>query len=186
MRIIGGKYKGHPLVHFKASHIRPTTDRVKESLFNIWQGMLDDSVVLDLFSGTGSLGLEALSRGAKQVVFVEKNRQSIDILKRNIQQLKIKDGYAIVQKDVLTFLKAYQGEPFDLVLADPPFTEKMAHEVIEGIAASKVFHQNTLMAIESSSHEKMEDLYPPLHRSDFRKYGDKFLSLFQVEPNAVS
>ena len=74
MRIISGKYKGHQLVSFQADHIRPTTDRVKESLFNMIQGEIDGARVLDLFSGTGSLGLEALSRGAREVIFVEKSK----------------------------------------------------------------------------------------------------------------
>ena len=84
MRIIGGKYKGLYLTNFKADHIRPTTDRVKESMFNILQAQIEDARVLDLFSGTGNLGIEAISRGARHVTFVEKNKKSIQILKENI------------------------------------------------------------------------------------------------------
>ncbi len=179
MRIISGKYKGHQLVSFQADHIRPTTDRVKESLFNMIQSHIEGARVLDLFSGTGNLGLEALSRGAREVVFVEKNRKSILILEKNIEKLKLKESYQIVQKDVLSFLKNFDGEPFDLIFADPPFTEEMAHDVIAAADSSKVFLPETLMMIESGRREKVLDDYPTLTRYDLREFGDKFLSFFK-------
>ena len=89
MRIISGKFKGRVLVSFEASNIRPTMDRVKETLFNKWMRHVEDARVLDLFAGTGNLGLEALSRGALHVSFVEKNLKSIQIVKKNIELLKI-------------------------------------------------------------------------------------------------
>ena len=180
MRIIGGKYKGHHLVPFQASHVRPTTDRVKESLFNIWQGDVGDARVLDLFSGTGNLGLEALSRGASEVVFVDKNRKSIEILKKNIEKLRVTEPHQILTKDVMAFLKSYEGPAFDLVLIDPPFTEEMAHDVMSAISKSRIFHQGTLFSIESGRREKIEDDYDPLYRYDVREFGDKFLSLFRM------
>lgn len=179
MRIISGKYKGHQLVSFQADHIRPTTDRVKESLFNMIQSYIEDARVLDLFSGTGNLGLEALSRGAREAVFVEKNRKSILILEKNIEKLKLREPYQIVQKDVLGFLKNFEGEPFDLIFADPPFTEEMAHDVIVAADSSKAFHPQTLMMIESGRREKVLEDYPTLTRYDLREFGDKFLSFFK-------
>ncbi len=182
MRIIAGKYKGHPLVAFNASHIRPTTDRVKETLFNIWQAEVEGARVLDLFSGTGNLGLEALSRGAREVIFVDKNRKSIEILEKNIAKLKIEEPHRVVTKDVISFVKSYSGVAFDLVLIDPPFTEAMAHDVMLAVASSKLFHEGTLFAIESGRREKIEDDYSTLSRYRLREFGDKFLSLYRVEP----
>ena len=179
MRIIGGKFKGHHLVSFQAGHIRPTTDRVKESLFNIISAEIEGARVLDLFCGTGSLGLEALSRGAAEVTFVEKNRKSIVITEQNLAKLKIENGYDIVTKDVLNFLKSYQGEPFDLVFADPPFTEEMAHDVMLAADASKIFADHTLMMIESGRREKIDGDYPNLTRYDVGEFGDKFLSFYK-------
>lgn len=179
MRIISGKYKGQHLVNFQADHIRPTTDRVKESLFNIIQSYIEGARVLDLFSGTGNLGLEACSRGAREVTFVEKNRKSIVILEQNIAKLKFKEPYQIIQKDVLRFLKEFEGEPFDIIFADPPFTEEMAHDVIEAADSSRVFHPETLLMIESGRREKILEDYPTLTRYDFREFGDKFLSFFR-------
>ncbi len=179
MRIISGKYKGHSLVSFQADHIRPTTDRVKESLFNMIQGYVEEAKVLDLFSGTGNLGLEALSRGAQQVVFVEKNRKSIEILKKNLQKLKITEGFQIITTDVIDYLQSYKGEPFDVILADPPFTEEMAHEVMEAADQSEVFGEHSVMTIESARREKILEDYPHLTRYNHREFGDKILSFFK-------
>jgi 16S rRNA (guanine966-N2)-methyltransferase len=179
MRIISGKYKGRVLTSFQADHIRPTTDRVKETLFNKWMGYVEEAKVLDLFSGTGNLGIECLSRDCQHVDFVEMNVKSIQILKKNVELLKISnDQYKIHKQDALVFLKKYQGEPYNLILADPPFTEKMAHDVMLAIDASSCFDQNTLIAIESHKKERMDESYQNLYRYDFNDYGDKVLSFF--------
>jgi 16S rRNA (guanine966-N2)-methyltransferase len=182
MRIISGKYKGYQLVPFQADHIRPTTDRVKESQFNILMNYFDEARVLDLFAGTGNLGLEAISRGAREVIFVEKNKLSIQILEKNIQKLKITEPFKIIQKDVLSFLKSYKGEAFDVIFADPPFTEAMAHDVMLAICESEVFAPHTVMTIESAKKEKLLDHYTSLERYDVREFGDKVLSFFRKTP----
>lgn len=184
MRVISGKYKGHQLVSFQADHIRPTTDRVKESLFNKIQGYVEEAKVLDLFSGTGNLGIEALSRGASEVTFVELSKKSIAILEKNVAKLKISEPYKIVNKEVLSFLRSYSGAPFDLVFIDPPFTEEMADDVMQAVAQSKVFHEQTLIMIESGRREKIVDDYSSLARYDVREFGDKFLSFFQQKSAA--
>lgn len=171
------------MVSFDADHIRPTTDRVKETLFNMIQGYVEEARVLDLFSGTGNLGLEALSREAREVIFVEKSRKSIQILEKNLGKLKVTDSIQILNKDVISFLKNYDGEPFDIIFADPPFTEQMAHEVMEAADQSKVFHSETLMMIESARREKIMDDYPTLTRYNHREFGDKILSFFKKKEN---
>lgn len=182
MRIISGKYRGHQLVPFQADHIRPTTDRVKESQFNILRDFIDGAKVLDLFAGTGNLGLEAISRGASEVTFVEKNKKSIMILEKNIAKLKIAEPYKILQLDVLKYLKSYDGEGFDVIFADPPFTEEMAHDVMLAAGESRVFAPHTVLTIESGRREKIEDRYHNLERYDVREFGDKFLSFFRKAP----
>lgn len=164
---------------FKASHIRPTMDRVKETLFNKWMSDVSEARVLDLFSGTGSLGLEAISRGATHVTFVEKNGKSLQIIRENIAMLKIdKSQYEISAKDVVSFLKNYSGEPFDLIMIDPPFTEKMAHNVMEALDVSSVYGANTRIAIEAIKQERIDLEYPSLTCYDKQDYGDKSLSFF--------
>lgn len=181
MRIISGKYKGQ-LVSFQAGHIRPTTDRVKESLFNILGGTCEGLTVLDLFSGTGSLGFEALSRGAVSCHFVESNRKSIDIIRRNQDKLKIQEPVQITSKDVLSFVRNYKGQPFDLIFIDPPFTEEMADEVMQAVSGvSALFSPQTVLSIESGRREKIGQDYGALLRYDQREFGDKFLSFFRWE-----
>ncbi|MBX2988618.1 MAG: 16S rRNA (guanine(966)-N(2))-methyltransferase RsmD [Bdellovibrionaceae bacterium] len=187
MRIIAGRWKGHPLVSFQADHIRPTTDRVKETMFNMIQFYLENARVLDLFCGTGNLGLEALSRGAGHVLFVEKHPKSLQITRDNLQKLKAgRDEYELQSQDVLRFLKTYTGEPFDLIFADPPFTEAMAHEVMEHASASAAFGAETLMMIESARRERIDDEYETLRRVDSREFGDKILSFYRKKDHKGS
>lgn len=176
MRIIGGKYGGRKLVAFKGSHIRPTTDRVKEVIFNKLQWSIEDSRVLDLFSGTGNLAIESLSRGAESVVAVEMSGQSMQVIKKNISMIGIGDELQTVQMDVLRYLKQPQENPFDIILVDPPFTKKMAHEVLEALSQSEAFGEQSEVFIESTSQEKVEDKYGSMVLKKRQSYGDKFLS----------
>lgn len=179
MRIIAGKYKGAQLVSFKAGHIRPTTDRVKESIFNKWMGYLEDSRCLDLFSGTGNLSIEALSRGAASVVAVEKSKQSVKIMNENLAKLKIeKKDLQLIQDDVFKFLKNYKGEAFELIFVDPPFTEKWADAVMTALSQSQVVGPGTQIMIESGTKEAISDEYMPLELLDRRPFGDKTVSYF--------
>lgn len=188
MRIIAGRFRGRKLASFDADHIRPTTDRVKESIFNKLQGYFDGARVLDLFAGTGNLSFESLSRGATFVEAVEMSRKSIAIIQKNIELLQIeKNEIRVVCEDVLKYLRANQGPAFDVVLADPPFTKKMADEVLKAMVDSKAVGPETLVMIEASSHELVEDRYTcttgfnPLVRFDHKDYGDKKISYFQRE-----
>lgn len=175
MRIIAGKYGGRKLVAFKADHIRPTTDRVKESIFNKLQFSIEGAKVLDLFSGTGSLAFESLSRGAEKVVAVESNFKSISVIRKNKSMLKVGDELEIVQADVFKFLKSVQ-ETFDIILVDPPFTKKIADDVLAALSKSHCFDEDTELFIESSSKETVAEAYPPLQRKLHKSYGDKYLS----------
>lgn len=183
MRIIAGRYRGHRLTGFKGDHLRPTTDRVKETIFNILMPYLDGAQVLDLFSGTGNLGIESLSRGAKEVFFVEKNPKSLKIIKENLGKLNITKDYQIISQDVFRFLQN-SLLIFDVILIDPPFTHKIGHEVMENLAKSRLWNEETLIVIESSCHEKMEEAYPPLFLFKKRNFGDKILSVFRFKENS--
>lgn len=176
MRIISGKFRGRRLSHFKADHIRPTTDRVKESIFNKLQGTVDGARVLDLFSGTGNLACEAISRGAVSVDAVELSKKSIAIIRENLGLLEIEDEVTVICEDVLKYLRRYAGAPYDLILADPPFTEKLADAVLGELGQSAAVGPDTVIMIESSSHETVQDSYPGLSKTDERDYGDKRVS----------
>ena len=183
MIIISGRFKGHRLVSFQADHIRPTTDRVKESVFNILQAYFEDSSVLDLFSGTGNLAIEALSRGAKSVQAVENHKKSLSILRENLNKLKVQDEVKVHPLDVFQFLKKYQGPSFDIIFIDPPFTKALAHDVMLTLASSNVVGPQTWVVIESSDHERLDSEYSRLKRLDQRDFGDKKVSFFQQEPS---
>lgn len=178
MRVISGKYKGRHLVSFQAGHIRPTTDRVKESLFNILMHQVEGARVLDLFSGTGSLAIECLSRGAAFVDLVENNRKSLSIIRQNLESLKINEGFKIHPVDAFKYIKSYQGGPYDLVIADPPFTRAWAHDLGRAIGASTLISEQSSVVIEAASKERMEQAYPGLKRLDQRAFGDKNLHFF--------
>ncbi len=179
MRIIAGRFRGRKLTHFKADHIRPTTDRIKESVFNKLQGYIDGARVLDLFSGTGNLSCEAVSRGAREVDAVELSKKSARIIRDNLQLLGIEDDVHLHLEDVFKYLARYKGEPYDLIFADPPFTQKLADQVLEALARSEAVGSDTIIMVEASSHETVKDSYPGLVRTDLRDYGDKTVSFWR-------
>jgi 16S rRNA (guanine966-N2)-methyltransferase len=154
---------------------------VKETLFNKTMGQWEGIHVLDLFSGTGSLGLEAISRGAEFVEFVESHRKSLRILKENIDKLKIDGGYRIMPVDVFQFLRRYDGRGFEIVLADPPFTQKIADQVLQALSQSRALREGTLVIIESSRQETVQNHYPRLNLLDRKSFSDKDLSFYEAK-----
>ena len=179
MRVISGRYKGRQLVSFKASHIRPTTDRVKETIFNILRNDVSGARALDLFSGTGSLGIEALSRGASYVEFVECHPRSVRIIRENLNNLQVSEPFSIVIRDVFKYLNEYQGEPFQIIFIDPPFTESLANACMTAVSKSQVATENTIVVIESARREPIEDHYNSFHLLDRRAFGDKSASFYR-------
>ena len=182
MRVIRGQLKGRRLVCSKGSHLRPMMDRVKESIFNILEGHVQGALVLDLFAGTGSLSIEAFSQGARQVIAVEKHPKSVKVILNNLTKLQIKkESIQVYQKDVFAFLKKHRpNEKYDLILIDPPFTQKLADRTMRELAKSTVFKDETIIVIESSQHEKLCKQYGPLSSFDCRSFGDKFVSFFKA------
>lgn len=129
MYIIGGQFRRRKLAAPKGMNTRPTASRVREALFNVLQLYVEGARVLDLFSGSGALGLEALSRGAESVTFVEKNTQAIQALKENIADLQVEKQSSVIVSDVFKWIPHFQGEAFDLILADPPYESVVTPEV---------------------------------------------------------
>jgi len=179
MRIIAGLFKGHKLVSFDEDHIRPTTDRVKESVFNILSPMIEGARVLDLFSGTGNLGFEAFSRGAMSVDMVEKSPRSIAIIKKNMAHLKVTAGIEIHREDAIDYVRGYTGKAFDLVLIDPPFPLKICETILKDISGSKVADSNTRIVIEHSRKESLPKQILSLTAIDTRSYGDKLVAFYE-------
>jgi 16S rRNA (guanine966-N2)-methyltransferase len=174
MRIIGGKYGGRKLVTFKVDHIRPTTDRVKEVIFNKLQFRIEGAQVLDLFSGTGSLAFEALSRGATQVQAVEMSKSALKIIQKNKQLLQVGSELLVDGMDALKFL-ARHPQAFDIILVDPPFTKKMADSVLQAIADSACWHSQSEVFIEATSQESFRESYGAMRLRKKQSFGDKYL-----------
>lgn len=184
MRIISGRLGGRKLLSFNADHIRPTTDRIKEVIFNKLQTLIEDAEVLDLFSGTGSLALEAVSRGALHVTAVEKHPKSVDIIKKNIEHLKVtEDEITVVRDDVFDYLKEPFGSGYDIVFIDPPFTEKIADQVMQALAASELNQFPCVVFIEAGKGEKLQDTYGAFKQKELKEYGDKSLGIYYIEPS---
>ena len=148
MRIISGIYKGRRLKSSNDLSIRPTTDRVKEYIFNILQDFPQDKNVVDLFSGSGGLGIEALSRGAKFVRFVEKASTSIDILKANLEHVQIPaHHYQIIHKDAIAFADEQSIEA-DICIVDPPYIYPPIQDLVDRIFEHNVIHRDGLLVVE--------------------------------------
>ncbi len=179
MRVISGKWRGQKLVSFQSKQIRPTTDFVKENIFNMIGPDIVDAKVLDLFAGTGSLGFEALSRGASEVVAVDKGRDSQNIVKKNSEKLKINEGYKYFSKDVFAFINTI-NEEYDFILVDPPFTQKLGKECIQALSGSSAFHKETRIFIECVKGEEILEEAGALRLDRKKSYGDKLLCVYHV------
>ncbi len=148
MRVISGKYKGKKLVSSTDNSIRPTTNKIKEYIFNILQDFCLDKQVADIFSGSGGLGIESLSRDSKHVTFVEASVNSLKVLKNNLNQTKIgQEKYKIVNSDAIKFANDHE-ESFDLILMDPPFHYPPLNELLESIFKHLILHENGILVVE--------------------------------------
>ena len=175
MRIVAGKHRGRVLAQFKGFDVRPTSDRVKESLFQILTPRLAGARVLDLFCGSGALGLEALSRGAKEAVFNDASASSAAICKKNLAALRER---GIVQiSDWRACLMRAAGQ-FDLIFCDPPYAMDVAGEVLALIAQRRLLAAGGLVVWES---EREEETPAPWRIADRRSYGRTKIAMFCKE-----
>lgn len=153
MRVIAGTARSLPLKTVAGKDTRPTTDRIKETIFNMLMPYIPDSLFLDLFSGSGAIGIEALSRGAKECVFVEHNRQALACIQENLRFTKLADHARIYGTDVFSALAQLQGHaPFDVIFMDPPYDRQLEQQVLSALADCSFADQNTLIVVEASLH----------------------------------
>ena len=152
MRVIAGSARHLQLKTLEGVDVRPTTDRIKETLFNIIQNSIYDSRFLDLFSGSGAIGIEALSRGAKSAVFVENNPKAFEVIKDNLEFTKLADNAEIIPRSVKTAIKEleYNNECFDIVFMDPPYDHEYEKNVLEQLQKSVIINNDTIVIVEAS------------------------------------
>lgn len=177
MRIISGRARGTNLYTLEGMETRPTLDRVKESLFNIINQYIYDSVVLDLFSGSGAIGLEFASRGAKEVFLCDKSKKAVDIIKRNIEKTHLQEKITVYNCDFKETLINLKNKKLDLIYLDPPYKTNYIKEAIEEIILLDNINKDGLIIAETDEPERVNLDIKDLNVEiiDKRKYGRAYL-----------
>lgn len=178
LRIIAGDAKGRPIRSLPGRETRPTSGRVKESLFNIIGSDVISTAVLDLFAGTGSLGLEALSRGADRAVFIDREKRCARLIKQNLASLGFHDRGRVSAASLPQAVEHLRGKRFQLVFIDPPYGRGLAVPVLETIDKVGILAGSGLVAVEHSSREELPEQVGGLSLRDRRSYGDTALSFY--------
>ena len=177
MRVIGGKYRSRVLVPFEGKDVRPTADRAKEALFNILALKIRGARVLDLFAGSGALGIECLSRDAEKVVFNDVAKESVAIIKKNLAGLKMpSDTYTVYNYDFATCLEV-QKEGFDLIFIDPPYRLEIGVQAVKKIAERGLLNADGTLVFERD--RPFDGEVEGLEKYDERKYGKAYLTFFR-------
>ena len=174
MRVVAGKYRGIVLSEFKGDEVRPTADRVKENLFNIIGSKIVGKSFLDLFCGTGGMGIEALSRGTSEVIFVDKSKDSASLTEKNLA--KIKEDNKVILSDGLSFLTR-TNKKFDFIFIDPPYASDLGINALKIIADRDLLTENGVAIFEHE--EKFDSKISKLELFDERKYGRVYLSFLR-------
>lgn len=174
MRINSGNFKGRKLIENKYDHIRPTTDKVRQALFTKLQFFLPNKKVLDLFCGTGALGIEALSRGASSVLFVDKDFRSVQMTKENLKNLKI--NAKVVKCDAVKYLEVC-SEKYDLILLDPPYKSGLYEKILTKISDKDILNDEGMIVCEHASNDTFN--YSPFTVYDEKKYGNITLTYLE-------
>ena len=183
MRVISGTAKGKKLNSFEGLETRPTLDRVKEAVFNIIQFDIKDSVVLDLFSGSGALGIEALSRGAKEAILCDASSKAIKIINKNLEETRLKDKAKVINSDYLETLSKIKDKKFDIIFLDPPYKSDYVEKSIEYISKYNLLAENGIIIVETNDENKIDKINAKkdLEVYDTRKYGIAIIIFIRKE-----
>ena len=182
MRVITGSARGRRLGELEGMETRPTTDRVKEGMFNILQFDIEGRRVLDLFAGTGQLGIECLSRGAATAVFVDRRSDAVKLIRENLKTTELAERATVVAGDSVAYLKSAR-EKFDLILLDPPYAAGLLEPVIAHIAGFDILAPHGIIVAEHPADKTLPALTPPyrLHRT--YRYGRIALTVYRRDGN---
>ncbi|MDD2903243.1 MAG: 16S rRNA (guanine(966)-N(2))-methyltransferase RsmD [Syntrophales bacterium] len=181
MRVIAGTLKGRRLAPVKG-HIRPTGSKVREAVFDILGDAVKEARVLDLFAGTGALGIEALSRGAVEAVFVEDSPEALKVLRRNLEDLDLKGRARVLPMPVRQALKklAVHGADFHLAFLDPPYGGEKAIAALDALAAATILAPAAWVVAEHSRRDQLPEKAGDLERRELRRYGDTQVAFYQA------
>ncbi len=176
MRIISGKAKGTKLDTLEGMNTRPTLDRVKESIFNIIQNDLQDCIFLDVFAGSGAIGLEAASRGAKKVFMCEHSKQAIKIIQNNIKKTHLENQIELYNMDFKQMLSTKIDKKVDITYIDPPYSTNYAFETVKLLLEKEIINEKSIIIIETDREEILEELEKlKIKIIDKRKYGRAYI-----------
>ena len=182
MRVISGSLKGRNILGYNIDGTRPTMDRVKESIFSMIQDNIKNSIVLDLFSGSGNYGIESISLGAKLVYFNDRNKECINIINKNINNFNIKDKSVILNMDYLKCLKylSVKNILFDLVFLDPPYKDHIIENILLYLVNNNMLNNNALIITEFMS-DNLKEIYDNLELIKTRTYGEKKVYIYKYK-----
>ena len=180
MRIISGKYKGRILECHKIAGTRPTMDRVKESVFAMIQSDIKDSCCLDLFSGSGNLGIEAISNGARKVYFVDFNQICIETIEKNLRSLKITEEAVVLKKDYLEALRYFKERDikFQIIFLDPPYKYHFMTTILQELEQFGLLEKDVKIICESDNQEQIDTKLKLIKE---KKYGSKWIHIYKKE-----
>ena len=177
MRIISGTRRGHKLLEFDGGDVRPTTDRVKEAVFNLIQGFIADAVCLDMFAGSGALSFEAISRGAKKAVIIDKDRRSIDIIRKNADALAFTEKCDIINASCFDYLKTARGK-FDIIFLDPPYNKGFIEPALKAVTDGDFLAEDGIIVLESDNTDFRAET-EALCAYKQRKYGRTYITVYK-------
>lgn len=181
MRVIAGEFKARKLTSLKGRKIRPTSDRIREALFSILSLKIDNALVLDLFAGTGALGIEALSRGALKTVFIDNSKESIQIINKNIDLCGIKEKTEVILHDACNILSlnTVLNRKFDIIFMDPPYDKGFMGNIFKNVDLLNVMKDGSIIIAEHSIRENDLEKVAGFDRYDKRTYGETLISFFR-------
>jgi len=183
MRIIAGNYRGLIIATLKGGKLRPTSEQLRGTLFDVLGPRVEGSAFLDAYAGSGAVGLEALSRGAREVVFIEHHRPAIELIRKNLAALKIEAGFRLMTCSVLTGFErlAEEGARFDLVFLDPPYDEiREYHHALRQLGRVDLLLPSSLVIAEHSRRIRLEEEYGSLRRMRLLRHGDAQLGFYRL------
>lgn len=183
MRIIAGKARGHKLIPPATMETRPTLDRVKEAMFSSIQSYIPEAVVVDVFAGTGSLGLEAASRGASEVYLFDMSSVTFPLLKKNVEDLKFQEFCFPINIDAYIGLKnlASKGKMFDIIFIDPPYCKEMIPEAMKIIKDNNMLKEDGIIVTKIDTIEEIYNGYEDIKLSKSKKYGNTTVCYYKYE-----
>jgi len=186
MRIISGKARGTKLYTLEGENTRPTLDRVKESIFNIIQNEIEGAKILDLFAGSGAIGLEFLSRGAEKAVLCDKSKEAINIIKKNVEKTHMEQCTEIFNMNFEECLEKIKNEQFDIIYLDPPYATEYILKSIEKIIKLNIAKEESLIIIETDDEKRIEKEIKNLDVEivDKRKYGRATIIFLSLKKDA--